>query len=68
MSAVERDVLKRAREGDPVALTQALVAIPSVNPTLSPGGAGEAEMAGTCADWLRAWGLETRVVEVAPGR
>lgn len=68
MSAVERDVLKRAREGDPVALTQALVAIPSVNPTLSPGGAGEAEMAGTCADWLRAWGLDTRVVEVAPGR
>ena len=68
MSAVERDVLKQAREGDPVALTQALVAIPSVNPTLAPGGAGEAEIAGVCADWLRGWGLEADVVEVAPGR
>ncbi len=68
MSAVERDVLKRAREGDPVALTQALVAIPSVNPTLSPGGAGESEIAETCAGWLRGWGLEVKIVEVAPGR
>ena len=68
MSAVERDVLNQAREGDPVALTRALVAIPSVNPTLAPGGAGEAEIAGACADWLRGWGLEASVVEVAPGR
>jgi len=68
MTAAERDVLQQAREGDPVALTRALVAIPSVNPTLAPGGAGEAEIAGACADWLRGWGLEVEVVEVAPGR
>lgn len=68
MSAVELGVLQRAREGDPVALTQALVAIPSVNPTLAPGGAGEAEIASACAGWLRGWGLDARVVEVAAGR
>lgn len=68
MTAAERDVLRRAREGDPVALTQALVAIPSVNPTLAPGGAGEAEIAGVCADWLRGWGLDADVVDVASGR
>lgn len=68
MSPAEREVLQRAREGDPVALTQALVAIPSVNPTLAPGGAGEAEVAAACADWLRGWGLDATVEEVAPGR
>jgi len=68
MSAVERGVLQQAREGDPVALTRALVAIPSVNPTLAPGGAGEARIAEACADWLRGWGLDAAVVEVAPGR
>lgn len=68
MSDVEQGVLQQAREGDPVALTRALVGIPSVNPTLAPGGAGEARIAETCADWLRGWGLDATVVEVAPGR
>jgi len=57
-----------ARSGDPVALTRLLVSVPSVNPTLAPGGAGEAEMAVVCAALLEEWGLETSVHEVAPGR
>lgn len=44
------------------------MALPSVNPVLSPGGAGEAGIAGRAADWLRGWGLETEVREVEPGR
>lgn len=62
------DVLERALEGHPVALTRALVAIPSVNPILEAGGAGEEGIARQCARWLEAWGFETRMMEVAPGR
>lgn len=54
--------------GDPVMLARELVRVPSVNPVLEVGGTGEAEIAALCAGWLGAWGLETRVVEVAPGR
>jgi acetylornithine deacetylase len=56
------------RSGDPVALARALVAIPSVNPVLAPGGAGEAEIARTCAEWLESWGLEARLHEIEAGR
>lgn len=56
------------RSGDAVMLTQDLVRVPSVNPVLEVGGAGEAEIAALCAGWLKDWGFETRVVEVAPGR
>jgi acetylornithine deacetylase len=45
-----------------------LVRVPSVNPTLAAGGAGEREIAGLAAGWLRGWGLETTVHEVAPER
>jgi acetylornithine deacetylase len=62
------EVTVAAAEGDPVALTRALVAIPSVNPALAPGGAGEVEIADACSTWLGSWGFEARVVEVAPGR
>lgn len=65
---VDQETLRKARDGDAVALARVLVATPSVNPTLAPGGAGEAEVAGVCAAWLEAWGLETRIDEVAPGR
>lgn len=45
-----------------------MVAIDSVNPTLAPGGAGEARI----ADWLcktcEQMGLEVRTQEAAPGR
>ena len=53
---------------DPVALARALGAVPSVNPMLAPDGAGEGEVAELAAGWLRSWGLETEVVEAAPGR
>ena len=68
MDGVNEGVLNRAREGDAVALTQALVATPSVNPTLSPGGHGEAAVAALCGEWLAGWGFQTELVEVAPGR
>lgn len=55
-------------DGDPVALARALVSVPSVNPVLAQGGAGEAEVAAMAAGWLRAWGFRTEVVEAAPGR
>lgn len=57
-----------AARGDPVALTQALVSIPSVNPSLEAGGAGEGEVARQASEWLREWGFETRITEVRPGR
>jgi acetylornithine deacetylase len=49
-------------------LVSALVAIPSVNPDLVPGGAGEAEVAAYVAGWLRDAGLEVEVDEAGPGR
>lgn len=57
-----------ARSGDPVALTAWLVSIPSVNPVLEEGGAGEARIAQACADLLQEWGFETTVTEPSPGR
>src|SRR3990170_2122416 len=62
------DIDAGARRGDPVALARAMVRIPSVNPVLVPGGAGEAVLAQACRGWMEGWGLEARVVEVAPGR
>ncbi len=49
-------------------LTAALVAIDSVNPTLEPGGAGEAEVAAYVAGWAREAGLEVELLEETPGR
>jgi acetylornithine deacetylase len=57
-----------ARAADPVALAQLLVATPSVNPLLAPGGAGEAEIATLVAGLLDGWGLRPEVREIAPGR
>ncbi len=54
--------------GDPLAIAQALVATPSVNPVLEEGGAGEGAIADLAAGWLREWGLEVETVEAAPGR
>jgi acetylornithine deacetylase len=52
-----------------VALLRDLVRIDSVNPTLVPGAAGEAEVAHFLAGWLRdSARLRVEVVEVAPGR
>jgi acetylornithine deacetylase len=49
-------------------LVAQLVAIPSVNPDLVPGGAGEAAVAAYVAGWLRDAGLEVEMDEAAPGR
>src|SRR3954470_8348335 len=45
-----------------------LVAIDSVNPSLVPGGAGEAAIARQVVEWARASALEAEVLEGTPGR
>ncbi len=60
--------VEAARNGDAVALARLLVSTPSVNPTLSPGGAGERRMAEVAAALLEGWGLATKIDEIAPGR
>jgi len=49
-------------------LLEQLVAIESVNPTLVPGGAGEAEIGRFVAAWLEEHGVETEYHELAPSR
>jgi acetylornithine deacetylase len=49
-------------------LLKRLIAVDSVNPSLVPGGAGEAEIAGLLESELRKLGLEVEVEEAAPGR
>ena len=51
-----------------LALLADLVRIDSVNPFLVPGAAGEQEIAAFVAEKVRGLGLETRQIEVAPGR
>jgi acetylornithine deacetylase len=51
-----------------IALLRDLVSINSVNPTLSPGAPGEADIARRLAEELRAWGLAVEITEVAAGR
>ena len=53
---------------DTIALLEGLVKIDSVNPSLVPGAAGEAEIADYVADFLRSAGLDIRLDEVKPGR
>lgn len=49
-------------------LLEQLVAIDSVNPTLVPGGPGEAAIGRFVADWLERNGIETEYQELAPSR
>ena len=51
-----------------IELLQTLVQIDSVNPSLVPGGAGEAEMAAHIAGWATAAGLEVEELEETAGR
>jgi acetylornithine deacetylase len=51
-----------------ITLLRELVAIDSVNPSLVPGARGEAEVARRLHEELRAIGLESEIVEAAPGR
>jgi acetylornithine deacetylase len=54
---------------DPViSLLSDLVAIDSVNPSLAPGAAGEAEIASAIASYMRRMGLDVHVQDAAPGR
>ena len=53
---------------DARALLAELVAIDSVNPSLVPGGAGEAEIARFVGGWLEARGFEVDVSDAEPGR
>lgn len=68
MATAVDEVTKRAAAGDPVALTRAMVAVPSVNPGLDPEGAGEEEVGRLAAGWLEDWGFEVEVEELAPSR
>lgn len=54
--------------GDAVALTRALTAIDSRNPTLAPGAPGESNIAHFLSDILGSWGFRVDLVETAPGR
>ena len=51
-----------------IRLLRDLVAIDSVNPSLAPGGAGEAGVAQRIAAELRAAGIDVEVTDAAPGR
>lgn len=51
-----------------VALAADLVALPSVNPSLVPGGAGEGAVALYLAERLRRSGLDVAITDVLPGR
>ncbi len=51
-----------------IRLLRELVAIDSVNPTLVPGAAGEADIADAVARAMRAFGLDVQSQPVAPGR
>ncbi len=53
---------------DLVELLSRLVAADSVNPSLVPGGAGEAEAARVVVAWAAAAGLAVDVLEATPGR
>jgi acetylornithine deacetylase len=57
-----------AQAGQALSLASALVRIPSVNPLLEAGGAGEAQAARQAARWLAAWGFETDLTEPETGR
>ena len=59
-SAVSEDRLLR--------LLKQLISIKSVNPTLSPGGNGEAEIARFLGDYMREMGLDVRYQDLGPGR
>lgn len=53
---------------DHIQLLSDLVAIDSVNPDLSPGAAGESEIAEYVAAWMRGEGFDVAISEAAPGR
>lgn len=59
---------KEIDNGKLVELLKDLVKIDSVNPSLVPGAAGEIEIAEYLLEWMLAHGLDSKIVEVEPGR
>lgn len=53
---------------DPIALTEALVAVDSRNPSLVPNAPGEQHAAELLADVLHGWGFQVTLQQVAPDR
>jgi acetylornithine deacetylase len=68
MGNEQNGYVEEARRGEPVALARWLVSIPSVNPVLEEGGAGESRIATEVAELLESWGLEVVVTDAEPGR
>lgn len=63
-----RPPLPLVPRGDAVALTRALVAIDSRNPSLAPGAPGEGAAAEFLGRVLREWGFTVDLLEALPGR
>jgi acetylornithine deacetylase len=61
-------MVKSINSNELTELLKDLVKIDSVNPSLVPGAAGEAEIASYLKNWMESLGLETELVEVEPGR
>jgi acetylornithine deacetylase len=61
-------MVKSINSNELTELLKDLVKIDSVNPSLVPGAAGEAEIASYLRDWMESMGLETELAEVEPGR
>ncbi len=68
MAEVPRAVYPDAPPTDVVGLTRALIAVPSVNPSLEAGGDGESAIAALTAGWLESWGYDVRLVEALSDR
>ncbi|HEV7397833.1 MAG TPA: ArgE/DapE family deacylase [Pyrinomonadaceae bacterium] len=51
-----------------IKLLKDLIAIPSVNPSLVPGGSGESDISRALETYMSACGLDVTVEEAAPGR
>lgn len=54
--------------GDALALTRALVAVDSRNPSLAPGAPGERAAAELLATTLKEWGFAVDLIDSVPGR
>lgn len=65
---LDEGLLAAARRGEALPMARVLVATPSVNPSLVPGGSGEGPVAERTAAWLDGWGFDTRIDEVETGR
>lgn len=58
----------RLERGDAVGLARALIGVDSRNPSLVPGGPGEAQAAHLLAGVLKSWGFRVELQDAAPNR